>query len=255
MKVFFACVFIICCLTSPACQRPLSSAQGNSDPVTHKEWTALLKKHVGADGLVDYQGFVRDSLLLNSYLDLLATHHPAKHWTREQQMAYWINAYNAFTVKLIVDHYPVASIKDIKRGIPFVNSVWDVKFIRIGSETYDLNVIEHQILRKEFGDARIHAAINCASISCPQLRNAAYVAEELDKQLDAAMSLFINDPTRNKVSSGSAELSAIFNWFSGDFKDNAGSVRDFVNQFAKTKLLENGKISYMDYNWSLNDTQ
>jgi hypothetical protein len=133
--------------------------------------------------------------------------------------------------------------------------VWDVKFIRIGSETYDLNVIEHQILRKEFGDARIHAAINCASISCPQLRNAAYVAEELDKQLDAAMSLFINDPTRNKVSSGSAELSAIFNWFSGDFKDNAGSVRDFVNQFAKTKLLENGKISYMDYNWSLNDTQ
>jgi hypothetical protein len=69
------------------------------------------------------------------------------------------------------------------------------------------------------------------------------------------MSLFINDPTRNKVSSGSAELSAIFNWFSGDFKDNAGSVRDFVNQFAKTKLLENGKISYMDYNWSLNDTQ
>jgi hypothetical protein len=255
MKLWLDCIFIVMALTGIACQQPAPSAQGSSDPVTHEQWTRLLEKHVRVDGLVSYQGFVNDTILLNSYLNLLATHHPAMDWTGEQQMAFWINAYNAFTIKLIVDNYPVESIKDIKKGIPFVNSVWDIKFIEIGEETYDLNAIEHRILRREFGDARIHAAINCASISCPMLSREAYRAEDLDAQLDEAMYRFINDPSRNRITAETTELSEIFNWFGGDFKDDAGSVRAFVNLYARIPIPKRVKISYLEYNWSLNNAQ
>lgn len=228
----------------------------NSEPVSHQLWDQLLKKHVGSDGFVDYRGFLQDKQALNRYLDLLASNHPdEKTWSREAQMAYWINAYNAYTVKLIVDHYPVSSIKEIRRGIAFVNSVWDIKFIEIGDQTYDLNNIEHGILRKNFKDARIHAAVNCASYSCPKLRNEAYTAAKLDQQLEDAMRTFVNDPVRNKVAAGQAEISAIFNWFGGDFKRSAGSVREFINQYAKVKLAPDGKISYRDYDWSLNEAK
>ena len=148
-------------------------------PVKHDLWDQLLKKHVNAEGFVDYKGMIRDSAQLNQYLELLQSAHPQRSWSREEQMAYWINAYNAFTVKLIVDHYPVSSIKDIKNGIPFVNTVWDIKFINIQGQEYDLNAIEHGILRKNFRDGRLHAAVNCASFSCPPLRAEAYTAERL----------------------------------------------------------------------------
>lgn len=222
-------------------------------PISHEIWDGLLKKHVQQDGFVDYKGFVNDRAQLDKYLSLLSSTHPDDSWSRAEQMAYWINAYNAFTVKLIVDHYPVASIKDIKRGIPFVNTVWDIKFIEIQGQKYDLNNIEHGILRKEFKDARIHAAVNCASYSCPRLRGEAFTAAKLEAQLDDAMRIFVNDPLRNQITAEKGELSAIFNWFSGDFKDDAGSVRAFVNQYAKEKLKPDAKITHLDYDWSLND--
>ena len=168
-------------------------------------------------------------------------------------MAYWINAYNAFTVELVLDHYPVESIKDIKRGIPFVNSVWDIRFIRIQGEEYDLNRIEHGILRKYFADARVHAALNCASYSCPRLRGEAYMPARLDEQLDAAMRIFVNDPLRNRVQAGQAELSKIFSWYGGDFKEDAGSLRQFIDRYAVEPLSEDGQIRYLEYDWSLND--
>ena len=123
----------------------------DSKPVTHEKWDALLKKHVHEDGMVDYKGFLRDSAALNTYLHLLESAHPSdKNWSRNEQMAYWINAYNAYTIQLILRNYPVASIKDIKKGVAFVNSVWDIKFIHIQGYTYDLNNIEHNILRPVF---------------------------------------------------------------------------------------------------------
>lgn len=225
------------------------------DPVSHAPWTALLQKHVAKDGLVDYQGFVRDSVPLKDYLATLSDNHPGPGWSDAETMAFWINAYNAFTVKLIVDHYPVNSIKDIKRGIPFVNTVWDVRFIEIGDATYDLNTIEHGILRKDFDDARIHAAINCASISCPVLRNEAFVASRLDAQLDDATRRFINDPVRNRVTRDKGELSAIFNWFGGDFKAHSGSIREFVNTYADTPMKPDAPITYLDYDWALNNVR
>lgn len=222
-------------------------------PVSHEIWDGLLKKYVKADGFVDYKNFQRDTLELKRYLDLLASSHPAKDWPRNEQMAYWINAYNAFTVQLILQNYPVKSIKDIKRGIAFVNSVWDIKFIHLGDKTYDLNNIEHGILRPDFKDARVHAAINCASYSCPRLRTEAYTAAKLEAQLDDAMRSFINDPLRNKVSPKKAEISEIFNWFGGDFKRDAGSVRSFLKKYAKAGIREDTPVSYIDYDWRLNE--
>lgn len=224
-----------------------------SAQVSHDLWDGLLKKHVDAEGFVDYKGFIKDSVVLNKYLAVLSSIHPKDSWSREAQMAYWINAYNAFTVKLIVDNYPLGSIKDIKNGLPFVNTVWDIKFIKIQEKVYDLNNIEHGILRKQFRDARIHAAVNCASYSCPKLWGEAFVASRLNQQLDTAMRAFVNDPLRNRVTAGKAELSQIFSWYSGDFNEAAGSVRAYVNKYAKVKLDPGGKISYIDYNWELNE--
>jgi hypothetical protein len=223
------------------------------EPVSHDIWDGLLKKHVKSNGFVDYKGFIKDKATLQKYLDQLSSAHPQDSWSREEKMAYWINAYNAYTVKLIVDNYPVKSIKDIKNGIPFVNTVWDIKFIKIQGEEYDLNNIEHGILRKDFEDARIHAAVNCASVSCPVLRDEAFVANKLDAQLDDAMKKFVNDGERNKISASNPKLSSIFKWFSGDFKDDAGSVRKFVNKYAQTKINESADIEYLDYDWNLND--
>lgn len=225
----------------------------DSRPVTHELWDALLKKHVRTDGFVDYKNFVRDSADLNRYLRVLETAHPNdKNWTRNEQMAYWINAYNAYTVQLIVRNYPVASIKDIKKGVAFVNSVWDIKFIKIQGYTYDLNNIEHNILRPVFKDARVHAAVNCASYSCPKLLNEAYTAANLEKQLDAGMRGFVNDPLRNRITAEKAEVSEIFKWFKGDFERD-GSLRDFLNKYSKVKLTDKTDISHLDYNWSLNE--
>ncbi len=225
-------------------------------PVSHEIWDGLIKKHVKSDGFVDYKGMINDSARLNQYLRLLSGAHPNKKlWSKDEQMAYWINAYNAFTVKLIVDNYPVASIKDIKKGIPFVNTVWDIKFINIQGQQYDLNNIEHGILRKFWKDARIHAAVNCASYSCPRLRDEAFVAERLDEQLDDSMRKFVNDPVRNKITAEKASLSSIFTWFKGDFKRDAGSVRKFVNQYSTIKIGEKTEITYLDYDWSLNDAK
>jgi Protein of unknown function, DUF547 len=226
----------------------------DSRPVTHEKWDALLKKHVNNDGWVNYKGFLADSAALNIYLRLLETSHPSdKNWSRNEQMAYWINAYNAYTVQLIVRNYPVESIKDIKKGVAFINSVWDMKFIKIQGYTYDLNNIEHNILRPVFKDARVHAAVNCASYSCPKLLNEAFTAEKLESQLDMSMRGFVNDPVRNRISTEKAEISEIFKWFKGDFERDAGSVRQFLARYATAKVTDKTDISHIDYDWRLNE--
>ncbi|MEM7552241.1 MAG: DUF547 domain-containing protein [Bacteroidota bacterium] len=223
---------------------------------SHEIWDGLVKKYVLEDGLVDYKGFIKEQNELGKYLDLLSKNAPEKDWSDEEQIAYWINAYNAFTIKLVIDNYPLESIKNIKGSvqIPFVNTPWDIKFIEIGGETYDLNNIEHGILRKDFEEPRIHFAVNCASMSCPKLRREAFTADKLDQQLEDQGREFMNDPTRNKITEDKAQLSKIFKWFTGDFKDK-GSVIDFVNKYADVKAASSAKISYLDYDWSLNDIE
>lgn len=236
--------------TLPSC-RTISGLETDSQPFTHEQWTNLLQKHVNPDGWVNYDGFIKDSLQLNNYLQQIESNYPnEKNWSREQILAYWINAYNAYTVQIVIRNYPVASIKDIKPGVAFLNSVWDIKFITIEGEQLDLNNIEHNILRK-MNEPRIHFAVNCASYSCPKLLNTAYEAATIDNQLNQQAIDFINDPKRNVIAAEKADVSSIFNWFTGDFT-NDGSLKDFLNKYSKVPIAENTGINFLEYNWNLN---
>jgi len=154
----------------------------------------------------------------------------------------------------VLRHYPVKSIKDIgsKVQIPFVNSCWDIAFIPIRDKRMTLNEIEHQILRKKFKEPRIHFAIVCASVSCPRLRNEAYMANTLNQQLDNQARTFINDSSRNQIQANKIKISKIFSWFKGDFTRNQPFL-NYLNQYSSVKINSNAKISYLDYNWNLNE--
>lgn len=221
--------------------------------VDHSPWTELLQRHVSEEGKVNYKGFQQDEKKLDVYLATLSANHPTNKWEKNESLAFWINAYNAFTVKLILNHYPVKSIKDIAGGIYKINTPWDIKFIEIGDQTYDLNNIEHGIIRKNFREPRIHFAVNCASISCPRLRNEAYTAEKLDDQLNDQAKYFINNKVKNEISEDSAELSKIFLWFKKDFKKAGSNPIKFINRFSTTKITKETKITYKNYEWELNE--
>lgn len=205
--------------------------------------------------MVNYKGFANDKAELTTYLNTLSKNPPATNWSKAEQLAYWINAYNAYTIQLILNHYPVKSIKDIgsKIKIPFVNTPWDIKFIKIGNETYDLNNIEHGIIRKQFNEPRIHFALVCAAKSCPRLRNEAFEASRLNAQLDDQAVDFLNSPGKNSITPKQASLSKILDWYGGDFKKQGLSVKDVVNKYSKTKITDDTKISYQTYDWSLNE--
>jgi len=244
LSLFF-CFFASC--------NSVKDYQSSSKPVTHELWDTLVKTHVSETGVVDYEGFIEDQTKLQNYLDLLSSAHPNEaNWSRDQRLAYWLNAYNAFTVKLIVDNYPVASIKDIKSGIPFINTVWDIKFIKIEGAKYDLNNIEHGIIRPEFKEPRIHFAANCAAISCPRLRSEAYTAEKLDEQLTDQAKYFLRNKGKNLITKEEAKLSKILKWYSGDF-DEYGGVRKFVNDYGPETIANTVELEYLDYLWPLNN--
>ncbi|RAK65106.1 DUF547 domain-containing protein [Hymenobacter edaphi] len=233
---------------------PAYAVPAGSAPVDHAAYDRLLKKHVNAKGLVDYRGFKADEKALNQYLAQLSNNPPAASWSKPEQMAYWINAYNAYTIRLILDHYPVESIKDIgsKIKIPFVTTPWAAKFFSIGGEKMSLDDIEHGTLRKQFDDPRIHFALVCASLSCPRLRPEAYTAPRLDRQLDEQGRDFLRDPAKNKVGKTQAQLSRYFDWYRADWEKNGQSVARWVNRYAATPMDADAKVTYLDYNWSLN---
>lgn len=241
--------FLIC-----SCQSSSLGLAGTTPP-SHALWDQLLKAHVKPDGVVNYRGFIKDKAKLEQYTTLLSENAPdRKTWSKNEQLAYWINAYNAFTVKLIVDNYPVESIRDLgpKLKIPLIKDVWHYKFFKIGGVESSLDEIEHSILRKEFDEPRIHFAVNCASVSCPPLLNEAFMADKIESQLKKVATAFINDPTRNKISASSIQISSIFSWFKGDFTKK-GTLIDFLNLYSKVKIKPDAKVSHLDYNWNLNE--
>lgn len=212
--------------------------------LSHQLWDQLLQQFVGAAGRVDYRGLKDAEATLDKYLAQLATHVPTSEWDRAATMAYWINAYNAFTIKLILDHYPVASIRDIHGGKP-----WDVRWIELGGKKYSLNQIEHDILRKRFQDARIHFAVNCAARSCPPLYNRAFTADNLESALEQRARAFINDPQYNRIRADRAELSKIFEWYRKDF----GDLSAYINRYSEVKLRPGARITFLEYDWRLNE--
>ncbi|MEM9895491.1 MAG: DUF547 domain-containing protein [Bacteroidota bacterium] len=231
-------------------------AQGQAG-VSHELFDDLLQKYVDQDGLVNYKGIQSQRAKLKNYLTMLEANPPKDNWTKNEELAYWINAYNAFTIELILRHYPVASIKDIGSSIqiPFVNTPWDVKFINIGDEEYDLNNIEHGIIRKQFDEPRIHFALVCAALSCPKLQNRAYLPSTLEEQLTQATKQFLRNEKKNQfISSNKAKVSKIFNWYGGDFKKD-GTLVDYLNKYAPAKLTKNATIYWQDYDWTLNEQQ
>ncbi|RLD29250.1 MAG: DUF547 domain-containing protein [Bacteroidetes bacterium] len=211
---------------------------------SHSAWNVLLQKHVTTQGNVSYKGFKEDLKKINVYLNSLSEKIPQESWAKAEKLAYWINAYNAFTIKLIIDNYPVKSIKDIKNR-------WDIGFIKLGNKTFTLNDIEHKILRK-MGDPRIHFGIVCASVSCPKLQNTAFEASTIEVQLDTATKEFLADSSRNILSEKSIKISKIFKWFSSDFKHD-GSLIDFLNKYSEITISPNANKSYVAYDWTLNE--
>lgn len=225
--------------------------ENETEIIAHELWTEILTENVDAVGKVNYKGFINNSEKHDKYLTLLSEHPPGKNWRQEEKLAYWINAYNAFTVKLIVDNYPVKSIKDIGGNVTMLNSAWDIKFFKIGGIDFDLNTIEHEIIRKQFDEPRIHFAINCASISCPKLRNEAYESDKLEEQLSDQASSFLNDKSKNQITNEHTKLSKLFSWFEGDFNKN-GSLASFIKGY-QSDFNEETSTEYLDYNWELNE--
>lgn len=213
----------------------------------HFLFDELLKKYVSDNGNVDYEGFKNSREKLLGYISILQNTFPKFDKlkpSKEQKLAYWINAYNALTIDLILQNYPLKSIKDIDKP-------WDQRLWKFGNKWLNLNDIEHQILRK-MDEPRIHFAIVCASFSCPKLQNTAFTVSDIETQLTTATKEFLDDSTKNYISQNNLRLSKILKWFAKDFKTN-GSLIDFLNKYTEIEISSKAKKSFKDYNWDLND--
>ncbi len=213
----------------------------------HQLWDDLLKKHVSDNGVVDYKAFKTEHKNLLGYIHVLSLLYSKEGFqtlSKEEKLAYWINSYNAMTIDLILRNPSVKSIKDIK-------DPWNQRLWKLGSKWYNLDEIEHQILR-EMNEPRIHFAIVCASVSCPKLQNEAFTASNLESQLTNATKEFLSDSSKNNISRNKIKLSKIFKWFAKDFKKNQ-SLIDFLNKYSDIEISQNASKSYKDYNWNLND--
>lgn len=245
---------------------------------SHGAFSTLLKKHVvvvdgGKSSKVNYTEFAKDRAALKSYLDALSGVSAAEFggWSKPQRMAFLINAYNAFTLELMLQNPGVKSIKDIG-GV--LDNRWKRKFFKLLGEDAYLDKIEHEILRKKgaYDEPRVHYAVNCASIGCPALREEAFTADKLDKQLEEQAVRFISDRSRNRFKDGKLEVSMIFKWFKEDWESGykgfdgktapIKSREDYFARYAKVladspadqQAIADGKasISHLDYDWSIN---
>ncbi|WKD85818.1 hypothetical protein KCTC32516_01164 [Polaribacter huanghezhanensis] len=217
----------------------------NSQTATYN---ALLNTHVDGKENVNYKMLKIDESKLTEYIRYLENTAPQKNWSKNKSKAFWINAYNAYTLKTILDKYPLKSITNIKeKG----KDAWNIPFANVGGEMYTLNHIEHKILRKNFNDPRIHVGVNCASVSCPQLGGFAFTEDNIDEKLEDLMKIFINDSNRNKITQKKIQLSKIFDWYKDDFTKN-GSLIDYLNKYSTIKINKKAKIRFLEYDWNLN---
>jgi Protein of unknown function, DUF547 len=209
----------------------------------HDAFDVILKKYVSTSGKVNYKDLKENKADLEAYTKALSDNPPAEKAPKAERFAYWINAYNAFTLKMIADNYPLSSVTKLDGGKP-----WDVKRITIGGKKYSLNDIENNVLRP-MGDARIHFAINCAAKSCPPIHNVAFTAANLNSVLESRAKRFINDTKANSLKDSELKISKIFDWYGKDFD----KIPEFINRFAITKVKTDAKIGFMEYDWSLNE--
>lgn len=224
---------------------------------THTRYGDVLKKYV-QNGRVDYAALKADRLTLDVYLNKTAavSEEEFEKWTLEQRLSFLINLYNAQTLALVIDHYPVASIKKIGT---FFKGPWDQPVVRLFGKTLTLGTLEHDILRKQYQEPLIHFALVCAARGCPTLREEPYVPDQLQKQLEDQARIFLSDKNKNSLDAakGVIYLSPIFKWFEADFVKKSGSVLSFIEPYlpkAPSDLASYG-IRYTGYDWSLNDDE
>ncbi len=247
--------FVSVSILAAVCLVMTVTASAGSGAVDNSVYARLLKEHVH-QGLVDYSGLKEDEIRLDEYLYTLASTDTASLNERER-FAYFINAYNAWTIKLILMNWPdVESIKDIGS---FFTSPWELEFVSMNGEKVSLDYIEHEVLRPEFNDPRVHFVINCASLSCPPLASQPYEPDKLEKQLDRATGSYINDTHHNRLEENILYLSKIFDWFEDDFGGEDGVIT-FIRKYARPELAEkiikrrrNLDVEYLDYDWGLNE--
>ena len=239
-------------------------ADANSFDHSHKLWTSTLKNHltfIGNTSKFDYVKLNKNSNDLKTYLKSLESIPPKvfQTFTESQKLAFYINAYNAFTIQLIIENYPVKSIKDI--GSIF-SSPWKKKFINLLNEKISLDQLEHERIRNNFKEPRIHFALVCASKGCPALLNEAYVDSKLNQQLEYSTKLFLTDTTRNRFNQekNKLEISPIFKWYKEDFNKDSQNVKEFVaNRISSDPIIQDlirndkTKIIFTEYDWSLNE--
>ncbi|MRG72419.1 DUF547 domain-containing protein [Alphaproteobacteria bacterium HT1-32] len=230
--------------------------------IDHSPWDGFLKRHVVADpagaNLVRYADVsTEDRLLLDNYIAGLAGL-PVSRYGRDEQLAYWMNLYNALTVQVVLTHYPVDSIRDIDISPGFFSDgPWGKKLVTIEGEQVSLNDIEHRILRPVWRDPRIHYGVNCASIGCPDLRRDAFTAENTDAALTAAARDYVNDSRGVSVEGDSIMVSRIYDWFIADFGGDEAGVIAHLLRYAEPELAailrRKAALDDTRYDWSLND--
>ena len=210
-------------------------------------FSQFLAQHVNSNGKVNYSRIKSNISDLNILIKDFEENYPTQSWSKNEELAYWINAYNLYTLKLVASNYPIASITKISA------KPWDSKFIKLGGANLSLNDIEHKKIRARYNEPRIHFALNCASESCPKLLNTAFMSSSLNYQLTRQTKTFLEDLSKNNFSnSNEIVISSLFDWYKNDFAKKEGSVVEFINKYRSDKL-KNPAIKYMDYSWELND--
>lgn len=210
---------------------------------SHTTFDGLLKKYVSASGTVNYAGFKADRAALDKYIATLKAQGVESSWSRNEKLAYYINAYNAYTIQLILNNYPTSSIMKINNG-----KAWDLQVVNLGGKIMSLNHLENKIIRPVFKEPRIHFAVNCAAVSCPKLMNGAFMPNQLNNQLERQTKAFINNTKENQITSDALKLSQIFEWYATDF----GDIHNYINKYSATKASANAEVSYNTYKWELN---
>jgi hypothetical protein len=260
--LLLACAALGC---SGAKIQPIDTTAGAAVTNPESLFGATLEDYV-AGGRVDYRGLCDDDRLAQ-YIGYLARTDPAGIESENARLAFWINAYNAYTLKVICDNYPVESINDLHFGGLAVGTVtrktiWHKEFAVIGGETYSLNHIEHEIIRPVYDDPRAHFALVCAAKSCPPLRSEAYTGGRLDEQLDDQGRVFFADAEKNRFDAASktAHLSKILDWYAGDFGDGREELLSFIARYLppdiRDGILEapaDWRVKHTHYDWSLNE--
>ncbi len=239
-----------------------SRATGATQQIDHSVWNTFLDQYVlqGIDGInrVQYSRVTEaDRHQLERYITALEQL-PVRRYNAEQQLAYWINLYNAVTVDIVLQHYPVESIRDIDISPGFfADGPWGKKLLSIEGQQVSLNDIEHRILRPLWQDPRLHYALNCASLGCPNLSSSAYNGDTIERQLNRAATAFVNNPRGVSLTDGRLYVSSIYSWFRDDFGKSDSAIIDHLRRYAaaplKDTLADIRSIAGNRYNWSLND--